>query len=45
VTLTFPASLSGASYNDLADYFELFLRKAKRRATNIDWQEHGQDPE
>jgi hypothetical protein len=32
VTLTFPANLSSASYKDLADYFELFLRKAKRRA-------------
>ena len=32
VTLTFPASLSTQSYQDLADYLELFLRKAKRRA-------------
>jgi hypothetical protein len=33
VTLTLPADLSLDSYNDLADYFELFLRKAKRHAT------------
>jgi hypothetical protein len=32
VTLTFPASLSGTSYQDLSDHLELFLRKAKRRA-------------
>jgi hypothetical protein len=32
VTLTFPEALSGASYEDLKDYFDLFLRKAKRRA-------------
>jgi hypothetical protein len=32
VTLTFPASLSGESYQDLADHIGLFLRKASRRA-------------
>jgi hypothetical protein len=32
VTLTFPAKLSTASFHDLKDYFELFLRKAKRQA-------------
>lgn len=31
VTLTVPATLSEASYADLADQFELFLRRAKRR--------------
>jgi hypothetical protein len=31
VIVTFPDALSGASYQDLEDYFELFLRKAKRR--------------
>ena len=45
VTLMFPATLSGASYTDLADHLELFLRKAKRRAANIEREEHGQDPE
>jgi hypothetical protein len=34
VTLTVPATLSEASYADLADQFELFLRRAKRRVTN-----------
>jgi hypothetical protein len=32
VTLTFPASLSEESFEDLSDYLQLFLRKAKRRA-------------
>jgi hypothetical protein len=32
VVLTYPASLSAQSYQDLSDYLELFLRKAKRRA-------------
>jgi hypothetical protein len=32
VTLTFPASISGESYRDLADHIALFLRKASRRA-------------
>jgi hypothetical protein len=32
VVLTYPASMSAQSYQDLADYLELFLRKAKRRA-------------
>jgi hypothetical protein len=32
VTLTFPASLSADSYQDLSDYLGLFLRKAKRHA-------------
>ncbi len=31
VTLTFPANLSAASYEDLEDHLALFLRKAKRR--------------
>jgi hypothetical protein len=33
VTLTIPAMLSEASYTDLADQFELFLRRVKRRVT------------
>ena len=33
VTLTVPATLSEASYGDLADQFELFLRRAKRRVS------------
>jgi hypothetical protein len=33
VTLTVPATLSEASYTDLADQFELFLRRAKRRVS------------
>lgn len=32
VTLSFPASLSAESFQDLSDHIELFLRKAKRRA-------------
>jgi hypothetical protein len=36
VTLTVPATLSEASYADLADQFELFLRRAKRRASKKD---------
>lgn len=32
VILTFPASLSPESYQDLEDYLSLFLRKAKRNA-------------
>ena len=35
VTLTFPASLSANSYQDLSDYLSLFLRKAKRHADAI----------
>ena len=31
MTLTFPAGLSTASFHDLKDYLELFLRKAKRQ--------------
>jgi hypothetical protein len=33
VTLTFPAALSVASYQDLEDHLKIFMRKAKRRAT------------
>jgi hypothetical protein len=36
VILTYPASLSPQSYQDLSDYLELFLRKAKRRAERGD---------
>ena len=36
VILTYPASLSPQSYQDLSDYVELFLRKAKRRAERGD---------
>jgi hypothetical protein len=36
VTLTVPATLSEASYADLADQFELFLRRAKRRIAKKD---------
>jgi hypothetical protein len=36
VTLTVPATLSEASYVDLADQFELFLRRAKRRVAKKD---------
>jgi hypothetical protein len=32
VVISFPENLSAESYEDLAAYFELFLRKAKRRA-------------
>jgi hypothetical protein len=32
VVISFPENLSSESYEDLAAYFELFLRKAKRRA-------------
>ena len=32
VTLSYPASLSAESFQDLSDHLELFLRKAKRRA-------------
>ena len=35
VTLTVPATLSEASYADLADQFELFLRRAKRRIAKM----------
>jgi hypothetical protein len=35
VALTFPASLSTDSYQDLADYLSLFLRKAKRHTDAI----------
>jgi len=35
VTLTFPASLSSASYQDLEDYLGPFLRKAKRQADQV----------
>ncbi|MBR0973663.1 hypothetical protein JQ572_23980 [Bradyrhizobium japonicum] len=35
MTLTFPSTLSEESYEDLASYFELFLRKAKRRAVSL----------
>jgi hypothetical protein len=33
VILSFPASLSPESYQDLEDYLTLFLRKAKRNAS------------
>ncbi|MGH6665251.1 MAG: hypothetical protein ACREB2_10170 [Pseudolabrys sp.] len=33
VTLTAPATISAASYKDLEDQLELFLRRAKRRIT------------
>jgi hypothetical protein len=32
VTLTFPDNISIDSFNDLQSYFELFLRREKRRA-------------
>jgi hypothetical protein len=35
VTLTFPASLSVESYQDLSDYLGLFLRKANRNADAV----------
>jgi len=35
VTLTFPASLSADSYQDLSDCLSLFLRQAKRHADAI----------
>ncbi|WP_291564659.1 hypothetical protein [Bradyrhizobium sp.] len=35
MALTFPASLSTDSYQDLSDYPSLFLRKAKRHADAI----------
>jgi len=36
VTLTVPVALSAESYADLADQFELFLRRAKRRIAKDD---------
>jgi len=36
VTLEYPVTLSADSYQDLSDYLELFLRKAKRRAEKGD---------
>lgn len=36
VTLEYPVTLSAESYQDLSDYLELFLRKAKRRAEKGD---------
>jgi hypothetical protein len=36
VILTYPASRSPQSYQDLSDYLELFLRKAKRGAERGD---------
>jgi hypothetical protein len=35
VVLTYPAALSAESYQDLADYLALFLRKAKRNADAV----------
>lgn len=35
VTLTFPAKLTVASYEDLEAHLQIFLRKAKRRADSI----------
>ncbi len=35
VTLTFPSALSAASYEDLEDHLQIFLRKAKRRADSL----------
>src|SRR5262249_35721050 len=35
VTLTLPPELSATSYQDLADYLAIFLRKAKRRADQM----------
>ena len=32
VTLTFPAKMSAASYEDLEAHLQIFLRKTKRRA-------------
>lgn len=45
VTLTFPANLSGFSYQDLEDHLKLFLRKAKRRSGSQEREEHGQEPQ
>jgi hypothetical protein len=35
VTLSVPADMSAQSFEDLKDYLELFLRKAKRRAEAV----------
>ena len=35
VTLTFPAKMSAASYEELEDHLQIFLRKAKRRAAAL----------
>jgi len=35
VTLTFPPELSATSYQDLADYLAIFLRKVKRKADRM----------
>jgi hypothetical protein len=32
VTVTFPENMSSSSYEDLQDYFDLFLRKGKAQA-------------
>lgn len=34
VTITFPSGMSAASVGDLADFFNLFIKKAKRRASS-----------
>ena len=43
VTVTFPENLSTLSYEDLKDHFDLFLRKAKRKAERHVREEFGQD--
>lgn len=45
VTLTFPASLSADSYEDLKDYLDLFLRKAKRQADKAAAERFGRNPD
>lgn len=45
VTLTFPASLSADSYEDLKDHLDLFLRKAKRQADKAAAERYGRNPD
>ncbi len=39
VVLTFPGNLSPESYQDMESFFQLFLRKAKRRVENKQHQD------
>ncbi|MGY3549685.1 hypothetical protein ACVWZ4_005048 [Bradyrhizobium sp. USDA 4472] len=45
VTLTLPSDISAASYTNLKDYLELFLRKAKRQADRAAAESYGRNPD
>jgi|SRR5450631_480721 hypothetical protein len=45
VTLTYPASISIDSFNDLEAYFELFLRRERRRARRDVLAQSDADPD